>query len=197
MSDPHATATFVMACAAIIVAPGPSQALVLARTIEGGRWAGILTGIGLNVATLVHAALAGAGLSALLTTAAGAFAAVKLVGAAYLCYLGIEALRAAAPVDTAEAARAPTDPAILARAFVTGLLNPKLAVFFLAFLSQFITPRAGQCWRSSWPWAPPWRRWTWPTRRRWCWWPLGQRVPSTRLPPPAGGRGSPEACWLA
>jgi threonine/homoserine/homoserine lactone efflux protein len=144
MCDGRTIAAFVVASAAIILAPGPAQALVLARTLERWRRAGLTTALGLNAATLVHALAAALGLSALLATSAAAFTVVKLAGAAYLFYLGIQALRAsatpseeAAPVTDAGSGRA------LSRAFLTGLLNPKVAVFFLAFLPQFVCPDRG------------------------------------------------------
>ncbi len=89
MCDAQTLTAFLVTSLAIILAPGPAQALVLARTLEGGRSAGILTAVGLNAATLVHALVAGLGLSALLATSAVAFAAVKIAGAAYLVLLGI------------------------------------------------------------------------------------------------------------
>jgi threonine/homoserine/homoserine lactone efflux protein len=141
MCDGKTLAAFVVASVAIILAPGPAQALVLARTLEQGRRAGLTTALGLNAATLVHALAAALGLSALLATSAAAFTVVKLAGAAYLLFLGIQALRvSAAPADASaddEAGRA------LRRAFLTGLLNPKVAVFFLAFLPQFVCPARG------------------------------------------------------
>ncbi|EJE51721.1 putative threonine efflux protein [Acidovorax sp. CF316] len=147
--DPLTYATFVAASAALILVPGPAQALVLANTLTGGRRAGALTAVGLNVGTLVHAAAAALGLSALLATSALAFAVVKYVGAAYLIYLGIQALRsraqattAAQPADKSAAAPA-ASKAPLAQAIVAGTLNPKVALFFLAFLPQFVDPARG------------------------------------------------------
>src|SRR5512139_3215729 len=89
----HSYLTFLLASLLLILVPGPSQALVLARTLSGGKRAGALTAVGLNVGTLFHAAAAAFGLSAVLATSAVAFSVVKFVGAAYLVYLGIQALR--------------------------------------------------------------------------------------------------------
>lgn len=100
--------------------------------------------MGLNIGTLMHAAAAALGLSALLATSALAFAVVKYVGAAYLIYLGIQALRtraghgSAATFPSPRATKAPLMQAILA-----GTLNPKVALFFLAFLPQFVDPARG------------------------------------------------------
>lgn len=140
MFDPGTLAAFFIASAAIIIAPGPAQALVLARTLADGRRAGLLTAFGLNVGTLVHAAAAGLGVSAVLATSAAAFDAVKFAGAGYLVYLGIQAWRQG---SRAEAPPAAAGSQALIRAVITGILNPKVALFFLAFLPQFVDPSRG------------------------------------------------------
>lgn len=134
---------FLAASILIILAPGPAQALVLARTIGSGRKSGIMTAIGLNVGTLFHAVAAGLGLSAVLVTSALAFSVVKLAGAAYLVYLGLRAVltRPAAITETDPLAER-SDHAFL-KAVVTGVLNPKVALFFLAFLPQFVDQERG------------------------------------------------------
>jgi threonine/homoserine/homoserine lactone efflux protein len=143
MCDPHGLTAFLAAGIAVILAPGPAQVLVLARTLEKGRRAGMLTALGLNAATLVHAAAAGLGLSAVLAASALAFGIVKLVGAAYLVYLGVRALLDAPDGTPAlQGEPSPAEHALL-RAFVAGLLNPKVALFFLAFLPQFVCPSRG------------------------------------------------------
>lgn len=134
---------FLAASILIILSPGPAQASVLARTVGSGRKAGIMTAIGLNVGTLFHAVAAGSGLSAVLATSALAFSVVKLAGAAYLVYLGLRA------VLTRPTAITPTDPLaersyhVFLKAVVTGVLNPKVALFFLAFLPQFVDQERG------------------------------------------------------
>ena len=134
---------FLAASTALVLAPGPGQALVLSRTLAGGRRAGALTAVGLNVGTLFHSAAAAVGLSALLATSAVAFATVKYVGAAYLILLGLRTLRAR-PRGPAGAEAAPAAAgATLAQAIATGILNPKVALFFLAFLPQFVDPARG------------------------------------------------------
>jgi len=137
--------TFGLASAALVAAPGPGQALVLTRTLQGGTRAGILTACGLELGTAIHTLAAALGLSAVLATSAAAFAAVKYLGAAYLVFLGIMAIRASA--GSAVASASPRDPPgtgqLLAHATVTGVLNPKVAVFFLAFLPQFVEPGRG------------------------------------------------------
>jgi threonine/homoserine/homoserine lactone efflux protein len=141
MFDSATLITFLVASVAIIIAPGPAQALVLTRAIGEGRAAGAMTAVGLNVGTLAHAFAAALGLSAILTTSAVAFGVVKYVGAAYLIYLGIRALRA--KDDEPERANGVRPGAIFWRAVMTGALNPKVAVFFLAFLPQFVAPERG------------------------------------------------------
>lgn len=128
----------------IILSPGPAQALVLARTFGGGRNAGIKTAVGLNVGTIFHAFAAGLGLSAVLATSTGAFAAVKYVGAAYLIYLGIKAILKRE--EASDTTIVPVDQGVqnaFNKAVVTGILNPKVAIFFLAFLPQFVDPERG------------------------------------------------------
>lgn len=134
---------FVAASCALVLAPGPGQALVLSRALAGGRRAGALTAVGLNLGTLFHAAAAALGLSAVLASSAVAFALVKYLGAAYLVVLGMRALRAR-PYGPAGDATAPAAPgALLGQAVATGILNPKVALFFLAFLPQFVDPARG------------------------------------------------------
>jgi threonine/homoserine/homoserine lactone efflux protein len=133
---------FLAASGALILVPGPAQALVLAQTLGGGRRAGALAAVGLNVGTLVHAAAAALGLSAILASSAVAFGAVKLVGAAYLIWLGLRSLLAGDGVPAAPSAAAAGRTSFL-QAIAAGVLNPKVAIFFLAFLPQFVDPARG------------------------------------------------------
>ena len=134
---------YLAACVALILVPGPAQALVLARTLAGGRRVGGLTAIGLNVGTLFHTVAAALGLSAILATSALAFSVVKYVGAAYLIYLGVKALVYAAPAGSAAAPTSTKPTSAFGQAVVAGVLNPKVALFFLAFLPQFVDPSRG------------------------------------------------------
>jgi threonine/homoserine/homoserine lactone efflux protein len=143
MFDTATLIAYLTASIAIILAPGPAQALVLTHSIGEGRRSGVMTAIGLNIGTLFHAVAAALGLSAILATSAVAFAIVKYLGAAYLIYLGVKALREQAfDPHTSGAAAASASQAFL-RAVVTGILNPKVALFFLAFLPQFVDPSRG------------------------------------------------------
>jgi threonine/homoserine/homoserine lactone efflux protein len=138
MLDLSTLGTFVAVVLGLFLIPGPAVLLVLTRTVHGGRKAGILTGLGIAVGDFIHTLGAAVGLSALLMTSALAFNAVKFVGAAYLVYLGIRALRAhlptVAPVSASKA---------FFQAIPAEVLNPKTALFFLAFLPQFVHPEHG------------------------------------------------------
>ena len=142
--------TYLGAALALVIAPGPGQALVMARTLQGGVRAGLLTSVGLNLGTVVHTAAAALGLSALLLASATAFTAVKLVGAVYLVVLGarmvagtLGARRVATPDRPPPEAPHLPSSRLLAHGALTGVLNPKVAVFFLAFLPQFVRPERG------------------------------------------------------
>jgi len=142
--------TYLAAAAALVAAPGPGQALVMARTLQGDLRAGLLTSIGLNLGTVVHTVAAALGLSALLLASATAFTVVKLVGSVYLLVLGARmiARTLGARRESAPEASEPMPPRIqssrlLLHGVVTGVLNPKVALFFLAFLPQFVRPERG------------------------------------------------------
>jgi threonine/homoserine/homoserine lactone efflux protein len=116
---------------------------ILTRSVSQGRRAGILSALGIGSGVLVHTAFAASGLSVILRTSAWAFAIVKWAGAAYLMFLGIKAL-----VNRGETLAAPdVSPMSVGRIYrqgvLTNVLNPKVAVFFLAFLPQFVDPLAG------------------------------------------------------
>jgi threonine/homoserine/homoserine lactone efflux protein len=143
MYDSTTLITFITASIVIILSPGPAQALVITRTISEGRKAGIITALGLNTATFVHAIAAAVGLSAILATSATAYTIVKYLGAAYLIYLGIKAFSKQEKGESSASTRGKGSTGPFAKAFITGLLNPKVALFFLAFVPQFVDPRHG------------------------------------------------------
>jgi threonine/homoserine/homoserine lactone efflux protein len=140
MPDSAAFAVFLTAAVILALTPGPGIFYVLARSLQGGRRIGLTSAFGTALGGLVHVTAAALGLSALLATSALAFSVVKYAGAAYLLYLGIRTLllREAPPVTVAG------PPAVARRAFYQGIatevLNPKTALFFLAFIPQFINP---------------------------------------------------------
>ena len=134
---------FSAASLALLITPGPAVLYIVARSIDQGRLAGIVSVLGIVVGTLVHVGAAAFGLSALLMSSALAFTLVKYLGAAYLVYLGARRLLTKdhpARVETVE-------PEKLWRIFrqgvIVNLLNPKTALFFFAFLPQFADPARG------------------------------------------------------
>lgn len=133
---------FILAGALLNVTPGPDMALVIARSTQHGPRAGIAAALGIGVGTFFHIAAAAVGISALILASAWAFTAVKWVGALYLIYLGIQTLRATFGKPQAAAPLVAAAPASLAQIFrqgvLTNALNPKVAIFFLAFLPQFV-----------------------------------------------------------
>ncbi|TKR30948.1 LysE family translocator [Luteimonas gilva] len=136
---------YLAAAVVLVLIPGPGTAWIVAQTVAGGTRRGLQAGLGLETATLIHALAAGLGLSALLAASALAFEALKWAGAAYLVWLGIKAWRERG--DAEAAASAPTPAAhVYKRSVMTGVLNPKVAVFFLAFLPQFVHPERGWVW---------------------------------------------------
>lgn len=140
---------YLAAAAVLVLIPGPGTAWILAQTVAGGMSRGVLAGLGLETATLIHAIAAGLGLSALLATSALAFEVLKYAGAAYLVWLGIKAWRSGGDADATSVSLSSADTSLRTvywRSVATGVLNPKVAVFFLAFLPQFVTPERGMVW---------------------------------------------------
>jgi threonine/homoserine/homoserine lactone efflux protein len=134
---------FVVAALLLLITPGPAVLYIVTRSMDQGRRAGLVSMLGVHAGTLVHVAAAAAGLSALLMASATAFSVVKYLGAGYLIYLGVRRLLDRSTLT------ADRPPAVsLRRAFVDGfvvnLLNPKTALFFLAFLPQFADVGRGQ-----------------------------------------------------
>ncbi len=144
MPVPDATTLLLFAAAslALLLVPGPAVLFVVARSLEQGRTAGIVSVLGVHAGSLVHVAAAVAGISALVASSATAFAVVKYAGAAYLVLLGIQRLRSRGDEVLAAAPRAPR-ARLFRQGLVVSVLNPKTAVFFLAFLPQFVDPGVG------------------------------------------------------
>ncbi len=139
MPAPETMAVFALASLALIVFPGPSVFYILARSFAGGRRAGLVSMLGVEAGGLVHVAAATLGLSALLASSAVAFGVVKYAGAAYLIWLGVSRLRS----REAPALPAAPDGQVFRQGVLVNVLNPKTALFFLAFLPQFVDPDAG------------------------------------------------------
>jgi threonine/homoserine/homoserine lactone efflux protein len=139
---------FALAALALLAIPGPAVLYIVAQSAEQGRRVGLASVGGVHLGTLVHVAAASAGLSALIVASSVAFSAVKYAGAAYLVYLGVRKLLDRDAQAHVERTREP-----LRRAFVRGTivnaLNPKTALFFLAFLPQFVAPDRGGVWSQA------------------------------------------------
>ena len=143
MPDLHTLALFALAALALVVVPGPAVLYVVTRSIDQGRRAGIVSVLGTASGALVHVVAATLGLSALLMSSVLAFSVVKYVGASYLIYLGIrKLLERERPGETGPVKIQP-----LGRVFLDGVLvsvlNPKGALFFFAFLPQFVDASRG------------------------------------------------------
>lgn len=143
MPDTSTMVAFSAAAFILFAVPGPAVLYIVTRSIAQGRTAGLVSVAGIHTGSLVHIAAAVAGLTTLLATSAAAFRTVKWAGAAYLVYLGVRALL---DKDGSEQETAP-EPASMRRVFTQGfvvtLLNPKVAVFFVAFVPQFVDPGVG------------------------------------------------------
>ncbi|HEX8664180.1 MAG TPA: LysE family translocator [Beijerinckiaceae bacterium] len=132
--------TYSLACFVLFVTPGPDMSLFLAKTVAGGRRAGIAAMLGAQAGCCVHTMLAALGLSALLAASATAFLALKVVGGLYLLWLAIDAIRHGSALSVRGEART---EASAWRTFLLGvgvnLTNPKVVLFFVTFLPQFVS----------------------------------------------------------
>jgi len=146
--DSTSVALFAVAALALLAIPGPAVLYVVVQSAEQGRRVGLASVAGIHLGTLVHVAAAAVGLSALIVTSAIAFSTVKYAGAAYLIYLGVRKLFERPQVDEQEPARESLRRAF-ARGTVVNILNPKTALFFLAFLPQFIATDRGGVWSQA------------------------------------------------
>jgi threonine/homoserine/homoserine lactone efflux protein len=129
---------FVVAAVALLVVPGPAVLYIVARSVEQGRLAGFVSDLGIHSATLVHVLAAALGLSALLASSALAFAVVKYAGAAYLIWIGLKKILGRVEAGEVKALKPAGYRRLYRDGFIVNLLNPKTALFFLAFLPQFV-----------------------------------------------------------
>ena len=135
---------FTAAALALLLVPGPAVLYIVARSVEQGRLAGFVSDLGIHSATLVHVAAAALGLSAILASSALAFSAIKYAGAAYLIWLGLRKIFGAGGGAGADLVAPRLGYGRLLRdGFVVNLLNPKTALFFVAFLPQFVDVSRG------------------------------------------------------
>lgn len=139
----HDLPLFILAGLLLNITPGPDMLYIAGRTASQGFRSGLAAVMGINAGCLVHTFAAAIGLSAILTTSAEAFFVVKLVGAAYLVYVGISLLLQKQPdgaaLDISSTLPSKTTRQAFWQGFLTNVLNPKVALFFLAFLPQFIS----------------------------------------------------------
>jgi len=136
--------TFILASTLLSLAPGPDNIFVLTQSALYGRKSGIIITLGLCSGLIVHTTAVALGVAAIFMVSTVAFTALKLIGAAYLLYLAWQALKASAqPLSSVSATAIPGHLALYRRGIVMNLSNPKVAIFFLAFLPQFTDPSTG------------------------------------------------------
>lgn len=137
MPDTPQLTLFFIAAVALLVTPGPAVLYIVARSIEQGRMAGVVSTLGIALGTLVHVSAAALGLSALFVSSALAFSVVKYLGAAYLIYLGLRKLFGRADARAPQVTGRRRLSSMFYQGIVVNILNPKTALFFIAFLPQF------------------------------------------------------------
>ena len=143
MPAPQTLALFMLAALALNLTPGPDMLYVTARSVGDGRRAGMVAALGIGAGTLVHITALALGLAALLAAVPLAYDVLRIAGAVYLLVIGVQLLwRPRRAGETTVVAPASLQT-IFAQAVVTNVLNPKVALFFLAFLPQFVDPAAG------------------------------------------------------
>lgn len=142
MSEPINFIPFIVAAVVLAFTPGPSILYVMARTVTGGKVAGIASTLGAATGGLVHVAISAIGLSAVLFASAQAFTLVKYLGAAYLIYLGVRTLLQAQFSFRSVQVQASGGRRVFVEGALTEIFNVKTALFFLAFIPQFIDPSA-------------------------------------------------------
>ena len=141
--SPEVFAAFAVASLALLVVPGPSVLYIVTRSMDQGRAAGLVSVLGIHTGSVVHVTAAAFGLSAILASSALTYGIVKYVGAAYLVWLGIRALRGRDEERHDVARKGHSLRRIYAQGVVVNVVNPKTALFFLAFLPQFVDVSKG------------------------------------------------------
>lgn len=138
-------AAFVVAAAIMVAAPGPNVLFIVGRSIALGRWGGLLSIVGTAIGSVLVVVVVAAGVGAVIAQSIALFTIVKVLGAAYLMFLGIQAIRhrRRAVGDATAASTRRSHPRQLVEGFVVGVTNPKSIAFFVAVLPQFVDPRAG------------------------------------------------------
>lgn len=151
--DPHLLYLYLIAVCVLVLAPGPDFLLVLTRSVADGRRAGVVATLGISLGNVIHALLAAVGVSALIAASPALFDALRLAGGGYLAWIGARSLWSAvasradgadAPAAASDSARASArDSVVFTQALLTNLLNPKIILFQLAFVPQFVAPELG------------------------------------------------------
>jgi threonine/homoserine/homoserine lactone efflux protein len=139
----YALLGYLFACMALTIAPGPDNIFVITQGLTRGRKAAIITALGMCSGITVHTTAAALGISAIFYSSAAAFNLVKYAGAVYLLYLAWKALRSSSDLKLSTERSLPAT-ALFRRGFIMNVLNPKVALFFLAFLPQFVVPASGK-----------------------------------------------------
>ena len=147
--DPHLLQLYLIAVFVLVLTPGPDSLLVLTRSIADGRQAGVVATLGISLGNIIHALLAAAGISALIAASPALFDVLRYAGGGYLAWIGARSLWSAianhgrdadAPAQAGDSGR---QPVVFRQALLTNLLNPKIILFQLAFVPQFVSPELG------------------------------------------------------
>ena len=143
MIETHLLLTFFMTSVILALSPGPDNLFVMAQSAQNGRSAGLSVTLGLASGLMVHTIAVAVGLAAMVHSSAVAFSTLKYIGAAYLLYLAWQAFRASAVTEQQEQVPVLSRGNLYRRGIVMNLTNPKVSLFFMAFLPQFANPRYG------------------------------------------------------
>ena len=143
MIEPGVLAAYALIVLGFVFIPGPATLLTVARATTSGTKVGIATGAGITVGDFLHTIMAVVGISAIIAASATLFTIVKFLGAAYLVYLGLKAAFEKVAVDLGQGRVPISAPQAFRQAILAEVLNPKTALFFLAFLPQFVAPEKG------------------------------------------------------
>ena len=146
MPSPETLLVFAVASAGLVLLPGPAVIYIVTRGVVHGRRGALVSTVGIETGNMVEVLAASFGLAALVASSAAAFSIVRWAGAAYLVWLGVRALRSGSPLRERPAEEKLPSRRLFWHGFAVGALNPKLALFLLAFLPQFIDPSAGPVW---------------------------------------------------
>lgn len=143
MIDPTTLIAYVLIVLGFVFIPGPATLLTVARATTSGTKAGIATGAGITVGDIIHTTMAVIGISAIIAASATLFTIIKYLGAGYLIYLGLKAIFEKTPLDPSVGYTPITPAQAFRQGVLAEVLNPKTALFFLAFLPQFVDPASG------------------------------------------------------